>query len=119
VGTVATLIMATSYGFLAYADNLHFHAYAMLTSAVAMRCYVRAMDPLSPRRLRWFVLAAVFMAVTAMFTWSTPVDGVVYRRSLPSVHMPGSPLVSDAVGVAASGRADASECAATKDACRQ
>jgi hypothetical protein len=69
VAAVATIAMALSYGFLAYADNLHFHAYGMLTSVAAMRCYLRAMDLNERQRLRWFLLTALFMFVTAWFTW--------------------------------------------------
>jgi len=69
VAIVATIVMALSYGFLAYADNLHFHAYAMLTSVAAMRCYLRAMDPDRKGRLRWFLMTALFMFITACFTW--------------------------------------------------
>ena len=67
--TLAAMTMALSYGFLAYADNLHFHGYAMLTSVAAMRCYLRAMGPAEPGRLRWFLFAALLMFLTAWFTW--------------------------------------------------
>ena len=67
--TLAAMTMALSYGFLAYADNLHSHGYAMLTSVAAMRCYLRAMGPAEPRRLPWFLFAALLMFLTAWFTW--------------------------------------------------
>ena len=69
VAVVAVAAMALSYGFLAYADHLYYHAYAMCSSAAAMCCYVRAMQPVQPRRLRWFLLTALFMFLTACFTW--------------------------------------------------
>ena len=68
VAVVAAVTMALSYGFLAYADNIYFHGYAMLASVAAMRCYVRAMQA-ERRRLRWFLLTALLMFVTAWFTW--------------------------------------------------
>jgi hypothetical protein len=69
VAVVAAMAMALSYGFLAYADNLHFHAYAMSTSVAAISCYLRAMEADRKYRLRWFLLTALLMFVTACFTW--------------------------------------------------
>ena len=69
VAVVAAVTMALSYGFLAYADNLHFHAYAMLTSVAAMRCYLRAVHPDEHQRLRWFWLTGLWMFATAWLTW--------------------------------------------------
>ncbi len=69
IAIVATIVMATSYGFLGYADNLHFHAYALLTSSLAMLFYVIAMEPARKRRWPWFGLAGLFMFLTAAFTW--------------------------------------------------
>ena len=68
VAVVAAVTMALSYGFLAYADNIYFHGYAMLASVAAMCCYVRAMQA-DRHRLRWFLLTALLMFVTAWFTW--------------------------------------------------
>jgi hypothetical protein len=69
VATVAFCAMAFSFSFLAYADNLHFHAYAMFTSAVTAWGYLQALA--SARRWRWVWLAllAVAMFLTAWFTW--------------------------------------------------
>lgn len=69
VAVVAAIALALSYGFLAYADNLHFHAYAALTSVAAAHSYVQALEAGRQRRWPWFLLTAVFMFVTACFTW--------------------------------------------------
>jgi len=66
---LAAIMMATSYGFLAYADNLHFHAYALLTSAATILCFVRAMQGDEGGRRRRLILSAAWMFVTALLTW--------------------------------------------------
>lgn len=69
LAVAATIVMATSYGFLAYGDSLHFHAYALLTAAGAALSLVRALEPPCRRRWPWFCSAAVLAFVTAWFTW--------------------------------------------------
>jgi hypothetical protein len=69
VAGLAGVLMVSSYGFLAYADNLYFHGYAILLHAAMVRCFVRAMR--GPQRTRVASLAAcaVFLLLTALFTW--------------------------------------------------
>jgi len=69
VAAVAVCAMALSFSFLAYADNLHFHAYAMCTSALAVWGYLHAVEPGRSRRWPWFALGAAAMFATAWFTW--------------------------------------------------
>jgi len=69
VAALAAMIFATSFGFLSYADNLHFHGYAMLTTAGAVLAFVRAMDADRLGRRRWLALCTACVFVGALFTW--------------------------------------------------
>ena len=69
VAVVATITLLLSYGFLAYADNLHFHAYAAFTSVTAAYAFVRALATDERHRWQWLLLTAVSVFVTACFTW--------------------------------------------------
>jgi len=78
---VASIAMATSYGFLAFADHLFVGPYAVLTSVAAMRCFLRAMDRHEQRRVRWFVLTGLLMFVTSCFTWECHLWMVLFIAS--------------------------------------
>jgi len=69
VAAVGAITMATSWGFLAYADNLHFHAYAFLLCALAVHCLVRALAPHTRHRRRWLLLMGALVFLMALFTW--------------------------------------------------
>jgi hypothetical protein len=78
IASVACMVMATCYAFLAYADNLFFHGYALLALAGGVWVYLRAMEPDEHHRLRWFGLAALLMFVMALFTWEYHLFAVIF-----------------------------------------
>jgi len=69
VASLATITLLTSFGFLAYADSLHFHAYGFAAVAGAVYCFVRAVQAGEPRRIHWFVLCGAVLLAGSLFTW--------------------------------------------------
>ncbi|MBN1492372.1 MAG: hypothetical protein JXA69_20840 [Phycisphaerae bacterium] len=69
MAVVAAAAMGTCHAFLAYADNLHFHGYALLLYSLAVWAYVWAMVPTTRRWRWWFGLTAVCLSAMACLTW--------------------------------------------------
>lgn len=67
--SLSAAILATSYGFLAYADLLYFHAYALAAVAGAVYCFVRGAAGSGRPAHGWLIASCACMFAGALFTW--------------------------------------------------
>lgn len=64
----AVIALASSAGFLAYADNIHQQAYPMAPQFGALLCLVIALAPETPRQRPWLVGCALCLLLVGLFT---------------------------------------------------
>lgn len=67
-GVIAALALASSFGFLVYADNIHQQAYPLAPQIGALLCFVAGVAPGTARRGRWLVGCAACLLVIGLLT---------------------------------------------------
>lgn len=65
---LSTLLLGTSYGFLAYADDLH-HGYSLAFVTGMMLSYVTALTASGRRRLLWMAASWALLFVNSFISW--------------------------------------------------
>jgi hypothetical protein len=64
----ATLALASSFGFLAYADNIHQQAYPLAPQLGALLCLVIGVAPETRHRGRWLLGCSLCLLLVSLFT---------------------------------------------------
>ncbi len=67
-GMAAVIALASSVGFLSYADNIHQQAYPMAPQFGALVCLVSALAPETKRPRRWLIGCALCLFVVGLLT---------------------------------------------------
>ncbi len=67
-GVAAAIALATSFGFLSYAGNIHQQAYPMAPEFGALLCLVIALAPETQRRNRWLIGCALCLLLVGLLT---------------------------------------------------
>jgi len=67
-GVAAVIALATSAGFLSYADNIHQQAYPMAPQFGALLCLVIALAPETKRQRPWLIGCASCLLLVGLFT---------------------------------------------------
>jgi 4-amino-4-deoxy-L-arabinose transferase-like glycosyltransferase len=67
-GVAAAVALASSFGFLAYADNIHQQAYPMAPQFGALLCVVIGIAPRTTRRWKWLLGGGLCLLLLALLT---------------------------------------------------
>ena len=67
-GMAATVALASAFGFLAYADNIHQQAYPLAPQLGALLCAVIAMAPATTNRRTWLMACGACLFVVSLLT---------------------------------------------------
>jgi hypothetical protein len=67
-GAAAAVALATSFGFLAYADNIHQQAYGVAPQFGAFLCFVVGVAPQTQQRRRWLAGCAACLLLLGLIT---------------------------------------------------